>query len=263
MRRRRLLAAAGLGIGGSVTATLTVGDGTVPSADTVRLGLAPTVPASVRSADRASVATQLSDELPVLTSLRIDRATSEWALLRGLTNAEFDVVELGSVAGTAALEAGLVEPLVQPTLAGAWEYEGKLLTTDSGKSQSASRVAVGGPLATPAHAALAQHVANGMPVQPSIRWHVSRPAGALDDDAVTCAASDEFHAPPDRPVRRSYSLPVPGLYVRAEVEAVDELREQFAASAGDDQWYGKVRATIDRGDAETWLADLSLPVDPA
>jgi hypothetical protein len=263
MRRRQLLAATGIGIGGLVTTTLAVGGGTFPVSDTVRLGLAPTVPASVRSDDRASVATRLGNELPVLASPRIERATSEWALLRGLANADFDVVELGSVAGTAALEAGLVEPLVQPTLAGAWAYEGELLATDTGRGQSVPRVAVGGPLATPTHAALTQHGTDGMPAQTSIRWHVSRPTAALDDGSVTFAASDEFHAPPDRTVHRSYSLPVPGLYVRAEVEEIDELREQFTAVAGGDQWYGRVKTTIDRDDAEAWLADLSLPVDPA
>lgn len=263
MRRRQLLAATGIGVGGSVTTTLVVDGGTVPSADTVRLGLAPTVPASVRSDDRATVAARLGDELPVLTSHGISRAASEWALLRGLTDADFDVVELGSVAGTVALEAGLVEPLLQPTLAGAWEYEGELLAADAGRCQSVPRVAVGGPLATSTHAALAQHDTDGMPARTSVRWHVSPPAAALDDDGITFAASDEFHASPDRSVHRSYPLPVPGLYARADLEDIDELRGQFSAVTGGDQWYGEVKATIDRGDAETWLADLSLPVDPA
>lgn len=263
MRRRQLLAATGIGVGGLVTTTLAVGGGTFPVADTVRLGLAPTVPASVRSDDRASVAAQLGDELPVLASHRISRAASEWALLRGLTNADFDVVELGSVAGTAALEAGLVEPLLQPTLAGAWEYEGELLAADIGRRQSVSRVAVGEPLATSTHAALAQHGTDGMPARTSVRWHLSPPAAALDDDAVTFAASDEFHASPDRSVHRSYSLPVPGLYARAELEDIDALREQFSAVTGGDQWYGEGKATIDRGDAAAWLADLSLPVGSA
>jgi len=262
MKRRQTLAAAGIGIAGLITTKRAVSGELFSVGGPVRLGLAPIVPPSVRSDDRATVATQLGEERSVFTSLRVNRAASEWALLRGLSNANFDIVELGAVAGTVALETGLAKPLLQPTLAGKWEYEGKLLA-DDGKSQPAPRVAVGEPLATPSHAALAQYGEKGIPVQPSIQWHVSQPTAALDSDAVTFAASDEFYTLSEPSVYCSYSLPVPGLYIRVGTRNIGAIQEHFTTATGGDQWYGDVRQMIDRGDAEAWFDDLSLPVDPA
>lgn len=267
MNRRQLLAASGVGVGGLATAVVTR-DVWLPFDGTLRLGLAPVVPADYRAADRETVAAQLEGRLPLLVNPAIERAASEWHLLRGLADDRYDVVELGAVAATAALETGLVEPLVQPTLDGAFEYEGRLLADDvSGRLPDDRWVAVGDPLATPTHAALARDSTGDATSPPTrVRWHESPPWGALDDDAVALAAGDEFHAPPEATVQLSYSMPAPALYVRTGVGDLPRLRERFAAVEGGRTWYSAVRTPDDvpsedwLGDAPEWLADLQLPM---
>jgi hypothetical protein len=223
-----------------------------------------------REDDRRRVADQLADRLPALVDLHVERATSEWHLLEALADGDCDVAELGAVAAIAALEAGLVEPLVRPDLGGpvgTFTYEGHLVATDPFPPDSPlenDRVAVGDPLATPAHAALAGG-ADGTTFPSRVRWHASPSWSALDDDRVSLAATDEFHAPPSLSVHRSYPMPVPALYVRRGVGDPSRLRERFAAVEGGPRWYGDVHtpATVPSdewlGGAPAWLADVHLP----
>lgn len=271
MNRRRLLALAGTSVCGLAAAYGTRGTW-VPFGGRLRVGLAPVVPGAYRSADRETVAGQLDDRLPPLVGPTVERAPSEWHLLVGLADGEYDVVELGAVTGAVALDAGLAGPLVQPTLAGGREYEGSLLaaTEDAPDSRpEGQRVAVGGPLATPAHAALARDADGDVRALPSqVRWHERSPSDALGEDSVAFVASDEFHAPPDATVHRSYPIPVPALYARVGVGNVDRLRRRFAGIEGGQNWFrdaDKLTGDDGRewlGDAPDWLADLRLPSGP-
>jgi hypothetical protein len=268
MNRRQLLAVAGASAGGLVTAAAT-SEMWLPFGGTLRLGLAPVVPADDRAADRERVLAQLDTTLPLLVEPAVERAASEWELIRGLAHHRYDVVELGAVAGTAALEAGLVEPLVQPMLDGALEYEGRLLaaTEDVPDLLPDDRwVAVGDPLATPTHAALARDSDDSVRTPPTrIRWHESPPWAALTDEAVALAASDEFHGPPDATVQLSYPMPTPALYVRSDVDDLNRLRKRFVRIEGGAAWYGDAHSPAGNGDpgwlgdAPEWLADVRLP----
>lgn len=268
MNRRRLLVLAGAGIGGLSMAAVATRDVWAPFDGRLRLGLAPIVPPGYRVADRRRVTDQLDDRLPALVDPHIERATSEWHLLEGLADGDYDVVELGAVAATAALEADLAEPLVRPDLAGASTYEGHLVASGPSVPDSLpddDRVAVGDPLATPAHAALAGGTDGSTAVPSRVRWHASPPWTALDDDRVSLAATDEFHAPPSLSVHRSYPMPVPALYVRRGVGEPSRLRERFAAIGGGRTWYRNVHTPASvpsaewLGDVPAWLADLRFP----
>jgi hypothetical protein len=267
MNRRQLLAVAGASAGGLVTAAATSGLW-LPFGGRLRLGLAPVVPPEYRASDRERVVEQLAERLPPMVDPAVERAATEWELVRGLTNDRYDVVELGAVAGTAALEAGLVEPLVQPMLDGAWEYEGRLLAATEGVPDLLPDdrwVAVGDPLATPTHAALGRD-SDGVTAPPTrVQWHESPPRAALSDDAVALAASDEFHAPPDATVQLSYPMPTPALYVRSDVGDLNRLRKRFVRIEGGAAWYGDAHSPAGNGDpdwlgdAPEWLADVRLP----
>jgi len=272
MNRRQLLATAGVGIGGlSVTAVATR-DLWRPFDGRLRLGLAPVVPSGYREADRRLLTDQLDTQLPALTDVRLERAQSEWHLLEGLADDDYDVVELGAIAATAALDADLVEPLVWPELGGgddASTYEGQLVRSDPSLPDPIPAddwIAVGDPLSTPAHAALAHDGTGSAAAFPAqVRWHSSPPWAALADDRVSVAATDEFHAPSSLSVHRSYPMPVPALYVRRGVGDLSRLRERFAAIEGRRVWYLNAHAPESvpsdawLGDVPTWLADVGRP----
>lgn len=265
MNRRRLLAVAGTGVGGLAATAFGTRGVWRPYGGRLQVGLAPVVPAEYRAADREAVTEQLHDRLPRLVGLAVERARNEWSLIRGLANGTYHVVELGAAAGALALDAGLAEPLVQPTLGGGQEYDGYLLASadplPDGRPDD-RWVAVGDPLATPTHAALASDSIGNVAVT-RIRWHEEPPPDALGEDAAL-AASDEFHAPSDATVYSSYPMPVPALYLRGGVGDPDRLRRRFASIEGGPAWFLDMRelgrdAQTWLGDAPEWLADIRIP----
>lgn len=264
MNRRRLLAVAGTGVGGLAATAFGTRGVWRPFGGRLRVGLAPVVPAEYRAADREAVTVQLQDRLPRLVGLAVERATNEWSLLRGLADGTYHVVELGAVAGALAFDAGLAEPLVQPTLDGGQEYDGHLLAAADALPDGLPDdrwVAVGDPLATPTHAALLRDSTGNVATR--IRWHEEPPPDALGEGAAL-AASDEFHAPSDATIHRSYPMPVPALYLRAGVGDPDRLRRRFASIEGGPAWFLDMRE-LGRDDqtwlrdAPEWLADIRIP----
>lgn len=269
MNRRRLLALAGTSVGGLGATAVATSDVWEHFGGRLRVGLAPVVPADYRDAARRTVIDQLEDALPVLMNLHVERADSEYGLLRGLADGDYDVVELGAVAGTVALEAGLVDPLVWPSLGGTGHgltYDLRIVTGNQDELDGLPEdhwIAVGDPLSTPAHAAIARIGGDGR--TPRVRWHTAPPWEALDNERVALAATDEFHAPSSLSVHRSDPVPVPALYVRRGARNRSRLRAQFGALAGNSAWYETAKTPAEvpskewRGDAPEWVSGLHFP----
>ncbi|WP_275881647.1 hypothetical protein [Halorhabdus sp. BNX81] len=269
MNRRRLLALAGTSAGGLAVTAVATNDAWRSFGGQLRVGLAPVVPTDYRAAARRRVIDQLENALPLLMNVRVGRAHNEYRLLRGLADGDYDVVELGAVAGTAALEAELVDPLVWPSLGGTdhgMTYDVRIVTRnpDLDRLPEDRWIAVGDPLSTPAHAALAS--VGNLRVPPTrVRWHTAPSGEALDNERVALAATDEFRAPSSLSIYRSTPVSVPALYVRRGVGNVSRLRAQFGALRGNSTWYETAKTPAEvpskewRGDAPEWVGELHLP----
>ena len=71
---------------------------------------------------------------------------------------------------------------------------------------------------------------------PEIRWYSQSPAATLQTDGIGLAASDEFDAPPEASVDRSYLLPVPELYIRSEFKGVARIRTPLLSVECSEGW---------------------------
>lgn len=245
MNRRQFLGGIAV-LGGLASSALSTESSWDTDSQSFRVGLATVVPAQFRADDRSDVTAQLRGRLPSTIELSVHRADEE-SLLRGLAGQQYDVVELGAVAGTMAVETGLATPLVQPQLAGGWQYEGQLLVDDQRNQPTGPKVIFGDtPLSTSTHAALAA-LRDRTDTVPRVCWHRSptKSPPHADSPVDIGVVSDEFRSPPEASVDCSYPIPVPALYMRRGISNVDEIREWWLSVRGGRTWFGNVCDTVD------------------
>lgn len=261
MNRRGFLAGGATALGGLAGTALSTGSPWDATGSSFRVGLSTLVPVQFRADDRCEVTAQLRTRCSQ-TELLVDRA-DEWRLLGGLAGEQYDIVELGAVAGQMAVETGLAIPLVQPQLADGWQYEGQLLVGDQDQwnQPTGHEVVVGGsPLSTSTHAALVV-LRERMDTVPRVCWH-RFPTGSpsVDSPMDVGVASDEFWSPPEASVDCTYPIPVPALYVRTGFSDIDEIRERCLTVRGGRTWFGEVRDAVDAELAPLWLDNTSFSI---
>ena len=228
----------------------------------LRIALSSVVPNHLRANDLSALQDHLRQQLSPRTKVSIEQVPSDWRRVNGLSDGTYDVVELGAIAGTVVTEADAAIPLVQPQLAGGWEYDGQLLVDNAFCSQPTETpwLAVKTPLSTATQGALAAMSTSTTPPLRT-RWHNQSPAAALSNEKIQFAASNTFDSPSDATVDRSYPLPVPSLYIRHSHPEITELRSPFLSAEGGHMWYSDIRQEVQYGFVSGWFHDAEFIIN--